>query len=301
MSKHYHVYQIDAFTKNIFEGNPAGVVTNADGLTDDQMQQIARELNNSETAFIMEPTDKEADVQVRFFTPIKEVPICGHATIGAHFARAIENNLETATVIQQTKAGNLPVKIIQQEDSYKVVMTQGKIQIDDPLDSEIQSEILAALGLNRPHLNPTCPIEIASTGHSKVMIGINDLDVLNDLEPDYDRLSLISDEIDCNGYYVFVIDPDARPLVHGRMFAPAIGVNEDPVTGNANGPLGAYIVKNRLIPIDKQRSIGFQIIQGEKIKRPGTMVVRVSIDKGVPTQVKIIGDAVVAFKTDIIL
>ena len=79
--KKYRLYQVDSFTRERFHGNPAGVVPNADGLTDDQMQRIAREMNNSETAFIFQSDDPVADVEVRFFTPSTEVPLCGHATI----------------------------------------------------------------------------------------------------------------------------------------------------------------------------------------------------------------------------
>lgn len=82
--KTYNIYQVDSFTKNRFCGNPAGVVLNANGLSEEQMQQIARELNNSETAFILSPNSSHYDIEVRFFTPTKEVPICGHATIAAH-------------------------------------------------------------------------------------------------------------------------------------------------------------------------------------------------------------------------
>ncbi|WP_300561488.1 PhzF family isomerase [Companilactobacillus sp.] len=299
MTQKYHVYQIDSFTKTIFSGNPAGVVTNADGLTDQQMQQIARELNNSETAFVLPASDPLADIQVRFFTPTTEVPICGHATIAAHYALATENNWDTRKTIQQTKAGNVPVNVIKQDDGYKVIMTQGKIEISQPLDLPIQYQIIDALGLSVAQMNRFCPIEIASTGHSKVMVGINSLADLNKLEPDLDKLSKISQEIKCNGFYVFTVDPNETPLIHGRMFAPAIGVNEDPVTGNANGPLGAYLVQNQVVPVKNRRSFGFQIAQGEKINRPGSMVVRVSIDNGLPTKVKIIGDAVIAFSTEI--
>lgn len=84
----YQVYQVDAFTTTKFAGNPAGVVLAADTLTTTQMQQIARELNNSETAFICQPTDEHADLRVRFFTPTQEVPFCGHATIAAQYIHA---------------------------------------------------------------------------------------------------------------------------------------------------------------------------------------------------------------------
>ena len=98
--KKYFLYQVDAFTKEIFTGNPAGVVSNADGLDEISMQKIAREMNNSETAFIFNG-DADCDVHVRFFTPTSEVPICGHATIAAHYVRAKELNLKNKTVVRQ--------------------------------------------------------------------------------------------------------------------------------------------------------------------------------------------------------
>ena len=115
--KAYRVYQVDSFTTKRFYGNPAGVVVNADGLSDGQMQSIARELNNSETAFILSPKDKKADVRVRFFTPTNEVPICGHATIAAHYVRALEFGLDKANVWQETGAGILEVEINKSENS----------------------------------------------------------------------------------------------------------------------------------------------------------------------------------------
>ena len=139
MAKQYRIYQIDAFTKEKLKGNPAGVVTNADGLSEQQMQEIAREFNNSETAFILSPEDDSYDVGVRFFTPTSEVPICGHATIAAHYARALENHFENTTrVLQKTNAGILPVDIIRKDDDYKIVMTQGKIEVGEALSTEVQ-------------------------------------------------------------------------------------------------------------------------------------------------------------------
>jgi PhzF family phenazine biosynthesis protein len=98
MTREYRCYQIDSFTKEKFSGNPAGVITNADRLTEMEMQKIARELNNSETAFIFPSLEDVYDVEVRFFTPTKEVPICGHATIAAHYARAVENSMGTVRI-----------------------------------------------------------------------------------------------------------------------------------------------------------------------------------------------------------
>lgn len=299
MKKVYHVYQVDAFTKERFTGNPAGVVTNADGLSGFQMQQIARELNNSETAFLFTKEQNDCDMLVRFFTPTSEVPICGHATIAAHYANAFEKRMQGHTrVLQKTGAGILPVDIYQDGDDYQIAMTQGKIQIDEPLPPHFQKQILSALGLEISQLLPFCPMAVASTGHSKVMVGIRQLEALHKLSPDLSALVRISSAIGCNGYYVFTLDTKKQPLVHGRMFAPAIGISEDPVTGNANGPLGAYLVQYGFADNTKNE-FSFQAVQGEAIRRRGTMTVKVSISDKQPTSVQIVGNAVMAFHTEI--
>lgn len=296
--KKYQVYQVDAFTTQRFTGNPAGVVSNADGLTDTQMQAIARELNNSETAFILSPTAPDHEVWIRFFTPTTEVPLCGHATISAHFVRALEKKLPSCTVIQKTGIGILPVAIIEQDDGYKVVMTQGRIEFSPPLAETERNAIVAALGLSEHDLDQRCPIQIVSTGHSKVLIGINSRGTLNSLKPDLTRLVELSRMIRCNGYFVFTISSDsADVLAHGRMFAPAIGVPEDPVTGNANGPLGAYLIKHRLVKTGNG-VFTFRAKQGEAIGRAGIVEVEVDVQNGEPAQVRVGGRAVVAFKTE---
>lgn len=234
--KTYKIYQVDSFTRNKFHGNPAGVVPNADGLTEEQMQRIARELNNSETAFIFSSMSQEYDVEVRFFTPITEVPLCGHATIAAHYVRAIERDAVSGRVIQKTKAGILPVDIVSEENDFAIVMTQGTPEVSIPFESSVIEKITEALGIKTSDIREDCPVAIASAGHSKVMVGIKTNRQLHSLSPNMDKLSAISAEVNCNGFYVFTLNPDDDVLVHGRMFAPAIGIFEDPVTGNANGP-----------------------------------------------------------------
>jgi len=299
MKKRYRLYQIDAFTKELFGGNPAGVVANADGLTEQQMQKIARELNNSETAFILSPVDDSHNVWVRFFTPTAEVPICGHATVSAHYVRALENNYDTCTVVQKTGAGILPVEIIKENGDYKIIMTQGKIEFEEPFYDDIKKQIAAALNIKISDYDERCAVQVVSTGHSKVMVGIKSRTMLDSLKPDMTALAQISKLIKCNGFFVFTFDSEEPGiLTKGRMFAPAIGINEDPVTGNANGPLGAYIVKHKLAPNDGQL-FAFKGKQGEAINRPGTVEVSVEIDNGEPVKVKIGGFANVVFKTEI--
>lgn len=301
MTRKYNLYQIDSFTKEKFTGNPAGVITNADGLTDIEMQKIARELNNSETAFVFSSNNSEYDVHVRFFTPTREVPICGHATVAAHYARAIENNLGSTRIVHKTGAGILPVDIVKENDDYKIVMTQGKIEFGPYIDDENKKALLNALKIGEYDLIENFPIQIVSTGHSKVMVGIKSNDLLHQLKPNYDALSKLSEIIKCNGYYIFTINTeDPEILVHGRMFAPAIGINEDPVTGNANGPLGAYLIHHKLVNHDISL-FTFKAKQGEAIGRTGIIGVEVSITNGEPAEVKISGNAVIAFQSELIL
>ncbi|TCD18274.1 PhzF family phenazine biosynthesis isomerase [Pedobacter psychrodurus] len=246
--KTYKVYQIDAFTKERFSGNPAGVVVNADGLTDAQMQQIAKELNNSETAFLFSPDDNDSDGLIRYFTPTSEVPICGHATIAAMYAKAIEHNLDACILRYKTKIGTLPFEIVKKNEDYQIIMPQGKFELSPKFDNITTKQILSALGLDYADTDERCPVQIASTGHSKVMIGIKSREKLNNLNPNYNSLIDLSKQINCNGYFVFTFDSDDNDvLTYGRMFAPAIGINEDPVTGNANRPLGGYLIQHKIV------------------------------------------------------
>lgn len=295
------VYQIDSFTKEKFKGNPAGVVVNADGLNDNQMQMIARELNNSETAFLFSSDSLNYDGIIRYFTPKSEVPICGHATIAAMYAKALEENLDSCVLKIKTNVGILPFEIIKNNRNYQIIMTQGEFSLSETFDSATSQRIIKALGLEESDINKSCPIQIASTGHSKVMIGINTREKLNLLTPNFNELANLSAEIKCNGYFVFTFDSDDKDvLTYGRMFAPAIGINEDPVTGNANGPLGGYLIQNKIIET-KNDYFEFNGRQGEAINRLGVVNVKVLVENNKPTLIQIKGNAITVFKTEIIV
>lgn len=297
MNKKLTVYQIDSFTKERFKGNPAGVVVNAAGLNDTQMLQIARELNNSETAFLFPPDNEDCDGIIRYFTPKIEVPTCGHATIAAMYAKATEDNLASCILKFKTQIGILPFEIVKHNGDYQVIMTQGKFSLSSTLENEISQKLLTALGLDKADTDDKCPIQIASTGHSKVMIGIKSRNKLNNLTPNYNDLAALSKLINCNGFFVFTFDSDDKDiLTYGRMFAPAIGINEDPVTGNANGPLGGYLIQNKIVAF-KGNMFEFNGRQGEKIDRPGIVNVKVQVENEQPSLIRIKGDAVVIFKT----
>jgi PhzF family phenazine biosynthesis protein len=294
-------YQIDSFTKEKFKGNPAGVVVNADGLSDEQMQLIARELNNSETAFLFSPDAGDCDGVIRYFTPKTEVPTCGHATIAAMYAKALEDNLDSCVLKIKTRIGVLPFEIIKKNENYQVIMTQGQFELSPAFGDNINLRLIKALGLYKSDLDLKCPIQIASTGHSKVMIGIKSREKLNNLTLNFYELTELSRQIKCNGYFVFTFDSsDTNILTYGRMFAPAIGINEDPVTGNAHGSLGGYLIQNKIIETQDDY-FEFNGKQGETINRPGIVNVRVKIENNKPKVIQIKGDATVIFRTEIVI
>ena len=293
------VFQVDSFTRTKFSGNPAGVVLDAGSLSERQMQQIARELNNSETAFVLPPKGPDHDVWVRFFTPTVEVPSCGHATIAAHYARAVECGAGAITIIQLTGAGLMPIQILPEGNDYRIRMTQGPIVLEPPISEDHVREIRHAMGLREEDCERQMPVQVASTGHSKVMIPILRRSVLEALTPDMPRLVNLSHLLGCNGYFVFTMDqPDPGALTQARMFAPAIGIQEDPVTGNGNGPLGAYLVNNGVVSHDGHR-FEFRGAQGDASGRSGHMDVQVEIEQGRAKRVSIVGDAVIVFRTEL--
>lgn len=296
MTKEYRYYQIDTFTKNKFTGNPAGVVVNADGLSETEMKNIAREVNNSETAFIFSSDHPDYHVHVRFFTPTVEVPICGHATIAAHYARATEMQLDSCRIWQRTGAGILPVDIARERDEYTIVMQQGAVEFGPVIEDETKAQLLSALRLSEEDLINDAPIQIVSTGHSKVMIPLQNKEKLNQIVPQFEALAVLSKSIHSNGYYLFWLPPkNDDVMAEGRMFAPAIGINEDPVTGNANGPLGAYLVRHKLVT-PSGSLFRFKALQGEAMGRPGTVDVTVGLSGGEPVSVSIAGQAVIVYQ-----
>lgn len=273
--KQVPVLLIDAFTTTPGKGNRAGVVLDASGLNAEEMQAVAKAVNVSETAFMI-PAKGGAgyDLEVRYFTPSVEVPICGHATIGSYFARAEALGIDNARLMAKTRAGILPVDIVTENGARKVVMTQGTPSLAPPYDAAICMKIIEALGLTPDDVLPELPIQESSTGHSKVMVPINSLTKLDALKPDMAALIRYSETINCNGFFVFAFNDEADAcLTSGRMFAPAIGIEEDPVTGNANGPCGFYLSEHGVLP-DVERHT-YQGRQGAAMGKEGVIEVTV--------------------------
>jgi PhzF family phenazine biosynthesis protein len=288
------IYLVDVFTNKIGEGNRAGVVFNADTLTDTQMQDIAAFANVSETAFLSNSSDLDShDLHVRYFTPSREVPICGHATIASHFLRTIKCQLDSMTVMSKTGVGILPVEIQKIGNDIKIIMTQYTPKMGEILNPEHEKEALNALGLTQEDLIENLPIQFASTGHGKVVIVIKGINTLHGLKPDFDKLKTLTQKIGHTGYFVLTLNEDGAPYkTHGRMFAPSIGINEDPVTGNGNGPAGLYLSHHNVLQFENEFT--YFGIQGEAMGKPGVIEVTVFKKKGVVSKVQVAGSAIEA-------
>ncbi|MBH5333283.1 PhzF family phenazine biosynthesis isomerase [Streptomyces pactum] len=293
------LYQVDAFTRTPFTGNPAGVVLGADGMSEAEMLAVARELNNSETAFVLPADAADHDVRVRFFTPTTEVPTCGHATVGAHFARAVEYGLPSCSLRQKTGRGLIQdVEIHRDGGRVRIGMRQGAAEFGPELNGAQVDRLLRALGAGLGDLAENGPVQVVSTGHSKVLVELRDRAVLDALRPDPFALTSLSHEVGSNGFFVFTRSTTrSGPLTWSRMFAPAIGITEDPVTGNGHGPLGAYLVRHGLVPATDGRLV-FTGRQGMAMGRPGDVRVHVEVRPGGTLAVSITGDAVTAFRAE---
>lgn len=293
------LYRIDAFTTRRGEGNPAGVMTGAEGLDAARMQAIAHRLGYSETAFVLPPRSDDHDLHIRYFTPSVEVPVCGHATVGAHFALALEG-AALGMRRQLTGAGIQQVETLRRGDETLVRMRQNPPAFAEPLAPSLVRELVSALGIDEGDLDPRGPVQFVDTGHGKLLVPIRSRVRLRALRPDMARLAALNECAGTRGYFVFTLDAqdndDAH--AHGRMFAPGIGIDEDPVTGNANGPLGAYLVRHGLIAANGPQ-VRFRARQQTGAGRGGFIDVEVDVTAGEPVSVTIEGHAVLGERIEL--
>jgi PhzF family phenazine biosynthesis protein len=294
------VYQVDAFTRQLFAGNPAGVVLGAEVLSDHEMQALARELNNSDTAFVLPADDDDHDIRLRFFTPEREVSFVGHATLAAQFARVHAGQAQTGTLRQKSRAGIYEVEIARSAKDVSIAIYQPPPVLQDALDEREGSAIRDALGFDSAALDPRCPLLIAGRDSTRLMVGLRSADLLASLTPDFEALKRLSPHLGADGYFLFVRDAFGANTTDSRMFCPVIGIPEDPVSGNAHGMLGAYLVQNGLLAVKAGRA-AFIGHQGRTMERPGQVHVEVEGESGNPRRVRISGTARIVFRTEIAL
>jgi trans-2,3-dihydro-3-hydroxyanthranilate isomerase len=295
--RRYTVIQVDAFTTTPLQGNPCAVLPDARGLTDAEMQSVAREMNLSETAFVF-PSDK-ADFRFRYFTPAAEIPLAGHPTISTAHVLVEEGRIPLrdgkATFTMELNVGVLPVEIAGREGNVThVVMTQKKPEFGRTFE---HGEVARMFGLSLDDLDTRYPPQTVSTGTPQLMVLVKSLDVLRRIHADFYALKDFSER---NGFFsahVFCLGgfgPNAD--THARHYAPGGGIAEDPFTGSASGGMGAYLAHHRIV--SKSR---LHIEQGRLCGRPGEGDVEIVGPPDDIQTVKVGGPAVTVMRGELLL
>ena len=290
------IFQVDAFTDSPFTGNPAGVVLGAEQLSEGEMQAIARELNNGDSAFVLPPASPGEDLHVRFFTPRKEAPFVGHATLAVHAVLQHQQPLplrrqggRTGTVQVRASDGALSIS----QPAPALGRTLAAAELDD---------VLGLLDLHREQLDPACPARIAGTASTRLLVGLRNTAALDAAKPRLSALAALSARVGAQGYFLFV--RGGRPgsvTTEARMFCPALGIDEDPVSGNAHTMLGVYLREAGLLAANGT-SAAFSGAQGRHVGRPGRVEVEIGIaPDGSAATATISGRAVVVFEADLTL
>ena len=294
------VYQVDAFTDTRFTGNQAGVVLGAEVLDEAEMQALARELNNSDSAFVLPADGDDHDVILRFFTPKSEVGFVGHATVAAHVARLAAGLGTTGTLRQKSRSGIQSITVAGTPDNPHVAVTVAPPNCLPPLSAEQKGQLLDIFGIETAAIDPKCPILVTKRATTRLMMGLRSTEMLAAIEPDLEALKRLTPHVGADGYLLFVRDAHGPGTFEARLFSPVLGIAEDPVSGNAHGMLGAYLVTHGLLPVmdGKARLKGYQ---GTSMQRPGIVDIEVSVTDGKPTQIVISGTARIVFTTEIAL
>ena len=292
------IKHINAFTSRPFSGNPAAVVTQGEGLSEKQMQAIAREMNLSETAFVLKPTSPRADLRLRWFTPTVEVSFCGHATIASLHALAEEGRFRMEqpglySFRLETRSGILPVSIKKRSAKRAWIQVQVPKTTFFSYDGQVL-EILRALQVNTKDLHSHWPVQLDQ--RRILYIPFAKLSSLFAMKPNFDKLGQVGEKNQLHGVCVFTTETvDRESDFHSRFLAPNYGVNEDPVTGSSNGPLGAYLYQQGLLKPQKGKCLATGE-QGDIIGRRGRVSVEVELgDEGVKA-IRIGGEAVTLFE-----
>jgi trans-2,3-dihydro-3-hydroxyanthranilate isomerase len=315
--------QVDVFTDRVFGGNPLAVVFEAAGLSDGVMQAIAREMNCSETTFLLPPTRPDCAARVRIFTPAREVPFAGHPTIGTAWVLATEKRLPPGTRRFNLEEGIGPVEVTLEGEPARpsvLWMRHGEARFGPELIE--RTGFARALGLAESDLLAGAPVCTGSTGNTFLYIPLRDREVVDRARLDVPAL-LAAREGPNLGVFVFAVagrgaaegepseylvagrgaaegepseyqsgatvDPPAR--VYARMFAPhTSGVPEDPATGSASGPLGAYLVERGLVaPAD---TVDIVSEQGTRMGRPSFIRIHVGMRAGRISEILVGGSVV---------
>lgn len=282
----YHL--VDVFTDKKFGGNQLAVFTDGEVLEDKLMQDIAAELNISETVFVLPPDDPTNTVKLRIFTPRSEVPFAGHPTIGTAFVLRRLNHIRRDGLMHfEENVGPIMIQVTTNADNTIQVDMYQPIPEFGPIFKDRQG-IAEMLSINVNGLLEDYPIQVLSAGVPFVFVPLRDMETIRKVKLNLDLWERYLSKGSAPNVFVFTMQtelPDST--VHSRMFAPAMGITEDPATGAASGPLGAYLVKYGLVnTID---SLAMVSEQGFEINRPSLINIAVTAAEDEITGVRIGG------------
>jgi PhzF family phenazine biosynthesis protein len=294
-AKLLRIFQVDAFTPTRFAGNPATVVLDADGHNDATLLAVAREFSHAEAAFVFAAGSPDHDVKVRFFNSRKESPFVGHATVAAHTVLMALGRRMPGVCRQHSGTGIIEVNAtIEQRATGPetlIEFRQGAPQLEPPLPFKTTLRVAEALKLPATLLHEIMSARIVHKGSSRLLVPVSDHRHLENLAPNFETLALLGNELKTDGFFVFAVNRDSDEIwTESRMFCPALGIPEDPVSGNAHAMLGAYLWDLGLF---NKKSTTFIGRQGYQMKRPGQVRVRLEIDKGALIAAHIAGTAVI--------
>lgn len=286
----YHL--VDVFSSLPFAGNQLAVFPRAETIPEPALQSIARELDISETTFVLPPIDPANDFRLRIFTPRKELPFAGHPTLGTAFVLAHAGYIPP----------HGPCRPIRLEEGVGVVTVEAefedglpaRVTMDQPLPSfgariERRETVAEMLGLDPSALIPEVPVQVVSNGAPLVFVALRNLESVRAAELRVDRWRRLTEELDVNGVFIFTTETeDCRSTVHGRMFAPPLGIAEDPATGAAAGSLGCYLLEYGLLEADDGWA-SVRIEQGVEIGRPSLMEASLELSESEVVKVRVSG------------
>ncbi|TYP99120.1 PhzF family phenazine biosynthesis protein [Tenacibaculum adriaticum] len=264
-TKTINVQILNAFVDNDKGGNPAGVVLDADNLSDKNKLEIAAKVSLSETAFVSKSTS--ADFKLDFFTPNKQIAHCGHATIATFSYLKQLAILKNNNAIKETIDGNRKIKLID-DLAFMEQLSPKYANV-----SHKEDQILKSLGLKKSDLMQNAPIQLVNTGNSFMLIPVKNSEILKNIIPDFSLIDEISETFDLIGYYVFSTDVENPERdASTRMFGPRYDILEEAGTGMAAGPLACYLYD--VLTIKKER---FLIQQGEFMTTPSPSLIIVDL------------------------
>ena len=288
----YRLRWVDVFTDRALAGNPLAVVLQADGLSTTQMQAIARETNLSETTFVLPPEKREHAAKVRIFTPHVELPFAGHPTVGTGWVLLDEGLVspDATGFTLEEGVGPIPVRVDRSGGATVLWMRHPIVKFGETIEQ--RDEMAAALGLSAADLEPKVPIQIVSTGAPFVYVALKDTAAVDRAVSSGEALTRLLDHHGLPPVFLFAAIGGKR--CYSRMFGPhsTTQIVEDPATGSASGPLGAFAVRYGLIPRAPQVSIVSE--QGTKMGRQSFIQIQLaySADAEIPERIEVGGSVV---------